>query len=39
MGDWTRAFEQDDVSMYEIIGRKAGARASVLPWPGDVTAG
>jgi cyclopropane-fatty-acyl-phospholipid synthase len=32
--DWTAAFEQDDVSMYEIVGRKTGTRASVLPWPG-----
>jgi cyclopropane fatty-acyl-phospholipid synthase-like methyltransferase len=32
--DWAAAFEHDDVSIYEIVGRKAGMRASALPWPG-----
>ncbi|WP_245005173.1 SAM-dependent methyltransferase [Paraburkholderia sacchari] len=32
--DWATAFEQDAVSIYEIVGRKAGTRASALPWPG-----
>ncbi|NYE62061.1 cyclopropane-fatty-acyl-phospholipid synthase [Duganella sp. 1224] len=26
------AFEQDLISLYQIVGRKAGQRASVLPW-------
>jgi cyclopropane-fatty-acyl-phospholipid synthase len=32
--DWASAFERDAVSIYEIVGRKAGTRASALPWPG-----
>ncbi|WP_296660220.1 cyclopropane-fatty-acyl-phospholipid synthase family protein [Paraburkholderia sp.] len=32
--DWATAFERDEVSIYEIVGRKVGARASALPWPG-----
>ncbi|CAG9259640.1 SAM-dependent methyltransferase [Paraburkholderia unamae] len=32
--DWATAFERDDVSIYEIVGRKVGTRASALPWPG-----
>ncbi|WP_254700227.1 SAM-dependent methyltransferase [Trinickia violacea] len=34
LSDWAAAFERDDVSIYEIVGRKAGRRASALPWPG-----
>ena len=32
--DWATALEHDEVSIYEIVGRKAGTRASALPWPG-----
>jgi len=32
--DWAAAFENDAVSIYEIVGHKAGTRASALPWPG-----
>lgn len=32
--DWATAFERDEVSIYEIVGRKVGTRASALPWPG-----
>ncbi|WP_425469755.1 hypothetical protein [Paraburkholderia unamae] len=32
--DWATAFEHDEVSIYEIVGRKVGTRASALPWPG-----
>ncbi|HEX7937011.1 MAG TPA: cyclopropane-fatty-acyl-phospholipid synthase family protein [Paraburkholderia sp.] len=31
---WASAFEHHDVAIYEIVGRKAGMRASALPWPG-----
>ncbi|CAD6514192.1 class I SAM-dependent methyltransferase [Paraburkholderia sabiae] len=31
--DWAKAFEHDEASIYEIVGRKAGTRASALPWP------
>jgi cyclopropane-fatty-acyl-phospholipid synthase len=34
LSGWATAFEQDDVAIYEIVGRKVGTRASALPWPG-----
>ncbi|BCZ84888.1 hypothetical protein PTKU64_85630 [Paraburkholderia terrae] len=34
LNGWASAFEHDDVSIYEIVGRKVGTRASALPWPG-----
>ena len=32
--EWATAFEHDEVSIYEIVGRKVGMRASALPWLG-----
>ena len=34
LNEWATAFEHDDATIYEIVGRKVGTPVSALPWPG-----